>query len=106
MTKWHCKKLQKCFRAQGHEEMCPIFERINTMLEHFTIKLLPKLREVQAKGDIWWNNGGGGWKGKKHGGDFTTNDSMHIGTNNQDNSFHNELESQKLTCQKRLATKY
>jgi hypothetical protein len=29
-----------------------IFERINTMLEHFTIKLLPKLREVQAKGEI------------------------------------------------------
>lgn len=46
------KKLQKCFRAQGHEEMGPIFERINTMLEHFTIKLLPKLREVQAKGEI------------------------------------------------------
>jgi response regulator of citrate/malate metabolism len=32
--------------------MGPIFERINTMLEHFTIKLLPKLREVQAKGEI------------------------------------------------------
>jgi hypothetical protein len=76
------KKLQKCFRAQGHEKMGPIFKTINTMLENFIIKLLPKLKEVQAKWDIWWNNGGGGWKGKKHGGDFTINDCMHIETNN------------------------
>jgi hypothetical protein len=27
---------------------------------------------------------------------------MHIGTNNQDNSFHNELDSQKLTFPKGL----
>jgi hypothetical protein len=71
--------LQKNYKSVlGHETMNrwgPIFKRINTMLENFTIKLLPKLKEVQAKGDIWWNNAGGGWKGQKHGGDFTTNDS-------------------------------
>jgi len=37
-------KLQRCFRAQGHEVIDSIFTRINALvLEHFTIGLLLEL---------------------------------------------------------------
>jgi hypothetical protein len=39
-------KLQGCFRAQGHEEIDPIFAGINALvLEHFTIDILSELRQ-------------------------------------------------------------